>query len=132
MEQFRAFLEVLKKYHFWVLCGLILFLSFASWFLATRDKEKQFGTRKSKIESQFSLAKSISNNREHPSAKYVQEIRDRESGPLNSEVSKASDLLYYEQVESNPLPKVFSKEGDQKDFEAAFEKIWAPMEEIAS
>ena len=32
MEQFRAFLEIVKKYHFWVLCGLIVVLSFGSWF----------------------------------------------------------------------------------------------------
>ena len=42
MEKFRAFLEVLKKYHFWVLCGLIVLLSFGSWFLATSDEEKQY------------------------------------------------------------------------------------------
>ena len=50
MEKFRAFLEVVKKYHFWVLCGLIVFLSFGSWFWATGSEEKNFVTRKGSIE----------------------------------------------------------------------------------
>ena len=51
MEQFRAFLEKLKNYHFWVLCGLILLLSFVSWFLATSDEAKRFGAARPRLKA---------------------------------------------------------------------------------
>ena len=132
MEKIRAFLAWLKKYHFWVLCGLILFLSLLSWFLATGDEETRFAARKGQIESKFGLASAIVNNREHPSAKYIEQIRDIERGPLTEQVDKASKHLYDEQRDANPLPKLFSTdENAQKEFKEAFERIWGPMEEIA-
>ena len=82
MEKFRAFLEVLKKYHFWVLCGLIVLLSFVSWFLATSDEEKHFATRKRQIEGKFDLSQGHYEQCEHPSAKYIQQIRDIEGSDL--------------------------------------------------
>jgi hypothetical protein len=130
MEKFRAFLEVLKKYHFWVLCGLIVLLSFVSWFLATSEEAQQFLTRKREIDSKFELDRRISNTREHPSRKYIQGISDLESGTLTSQVANASTRLYREMRDNNPLPKIFPDEGYQENFKAAFEKIWAPMEDI--
>ena len=35
MEQLRVVLEKLKKYHFWILCGLIVLITFGVWFTAT-------------------------------------------------------------------------------------------------
>ncbi len=130
MEKFRAFLEVLKKYHFWVLGGLILLLSFGSWFLAASAEEKNYDTRKRLLDSDRNLVQGIANNQEHPSTKSIQHIRDVESGPLTSQVAGASTRLYDEQRDANPLPQVFPNEKDQKEFKAAFYKIWGPMEEI--
>ena len=130
MEKFRAFLEVLKKYHFWVLCGLILLLSFGSWFLATSNEEKNFDTRKRAIEGKLSLVHTISGNPAHPSKPYIDEILSITSGSLASKVENTSNRLYTEQRESNPLPRLFPDDNDQTLFKAAFEKIWRPMEEI--
>ena len=130
MEKFRAFLEVLKKFHFWVLCGLILLVSFVSWFLATGELAKQFVTRKGQIENQRGVAVRIVMNSEHPSAKYIQQIRDLESGPLTKQVVDASTLLYREQLNHNVLPKLFANDKEQEEFKKAFEEIRAPMEDI--
>ncbi|MGO9108788.1 MAG: hypothetical protein ACLP9L_06105 [Thermoguttaceae bacterium] len=132
MEKFRVFLEVLQKYHFWILCGLIVLLSFVSWFLATSDEEQRFLARKSQIEKQLGLVNAIANNAEHPSAKFIKEIHDRESGTLASQVASASTHLYSEQRNANPLPQVFPNPTYQAEFKAEFEKIWRPMEQIAS
>ncbi len=132
MEKFRAFLEVLKKYHFWVLCGLIVLLDFAGWFFAISSEEKDFTARKSKIESSFSTVRAISNNAEHPSRAYVDQVAAITNGPLAAQVKKASSRLYDEQHAANPLPLVFpNSASDQASFQTAFEKIWRqPIEEI--
>ncbi len=131
MEQFRAFLEVLKKYHFWVLCGLILLLSFGSWFWAASSEDKLFGTRKGQLESKLGVLKQISGNLEHPSEEYINKILNVTGGSLADQVAGASSRLYDEQHHANPLPKLYpDNETQQKDFEKAFEAIWGPMEEI--
>ncbi len=132
MEQFRVFLEVLKKYHFWVLCGLILLLSFVSWFVAVSAEEKNFGDRKRTIEGKLKTVKDIAGNVEHPSTKYINEILEITSGSLTRQVAEASERLYNEQRDpkNNPLPRLFQDDKAQADFEAAFDKIWQPIEEI--
>ena len=130
MEKYRVYFEVLKKYHFWVLCGLIVVLSFVSWFLATADQENRFVTRKGQIENQLRVVSSIGSNVEHPSEKYIQQIRNLQSGPLASQVTKASTRLYQEQRDANPLPKIYPDAEAQEGFKAAFESIWRPMEDI--
>ena len=131
MEKFRAFLEVLKKYHFWVLCGLIVLLVVRQLVLGDRQRRKELLTRKSTIDGNCGLVNKIASNNEHPSNKYIEQIRDRESGPLTSQVANASSRLYREMRDANPLARaLFRPKRIRKDFEAAFEKIWGPMEEI--
>jgi hypothetical protein len=130
MEKFRAFLEQLKKYHFWVLCGLIVLISFVTWYLAIGERAKYYAARKSKIESAKKLVDDIARNNDHPSAESTRGVRDLTDGPLLKQVNGAANRLYREQRESNPLPTVFDDKAQQKGFEDRFEKIWAPMEDI--
>ncbi len=131
MEKFRAVLKVLERYHFWILCGLIVVLSFVSWYLAAGDEDERYAKGKVEINQQFDVANKISADTEHPSEKYIQEIRARDSGTLAKQVANAATHLYSEQRESNPLPKVFTLDKDQKEFKAAFEKTCArPIEDI--
>lgn len=130
MEKLRAALEVLNKYHFWILCGLIVALSFGSWYWAIANEEKDYGDRQKAIDGTCSLVDKITKNNEHPSPDYIKEIKNRESGTLNSQVANASTRLYHEMRAANPLPQLFADPKDQAGFEAAFDKIWAPMEDI--
>jgi hypothetical protein len=131
MEKFRAFLEVLKKYHFWVLCGLIVLLSAGSWYVAISSEEGNFAKQKSKYDSKLSMVQKIANTPQHPSREYINKILSITSDDLAKKVAKASELLYNEQQSDNKLAAVFTVEEDQKQFEAAFMKIWGPMEKIA-
>ena len=107
MEKFRAFLEVLKKYHFWVLCGLIVLLSFVSWFLATSDEEKRFIARKRQIEGRSAWSTNYQQSR----------ASQRQITSSRSAIWKAAlwptrwrmprTRLYDEQHADNPLPKSF-------------------------
>ena len=42
MEKLRAFWESFKKYHFWVLCGLVVLLTPGTWYWATADRATEF------------------------------------------------------------------------------------------
>ena len=83
MEKLRAALEVLNKYHFWILCGLIVALSFGSWYWAIANEEKDYGDRQKAIDGTCSLVDKITKNNEHPSPDYIKEIQ--ESGKRHSE-----------------------------------------------
>ena len=131
MEKFRAVLEKLQKYHFWIICGLIVLLAFVSWFFATGSVANRYFSRKKTIDGEFSAVNAIAMNNDHPSEKDVEFIGTRESGPLTEQVGTASKLLYDDQRKNNRLHNIFGDPADQARFEAAFEKIWGPMEEIA-
>ncbi len=130
MEKLRAILEQLKKYHFWILCGLIVLLSFGSWFMATGAQESSFDKQKKEYDGKIRIVTDIAGNAQHPSQKYIDEIRAITNGPLTKQVATASNRLYNEQRKANPLPILFADKTAQEGFETAFEKIWRPMEDI--
>jgi len=130
MEKYRAVLEVVKKYHFWILCGLIVVLAFGSWFKASSDEDNDFKKRKSVIDSEFTTVERIKTTQNHPTEKSNQEIIKLTNGELTDQVSKASYRLYKEMREANPLPQLYQVKGEQKAFEDDFERIWRPMEDI--
>jgi hypothetical protein len=129
MEKLRVVLEQLKKYHFWVLCGLIVVLSFLTWFLATGERAKNYADRKSQIDGTIGLVKAVANKSDHPSQSGIDEIHATTT-KLLAQVDSAANRLYREQRVSNPLPVVFPDPNQQQGFEAAFERILAPMEKI--
>jgi hypothetical protein len=131
MEKLRVVLEQLKKYHFWILCGLIVVISFVTWFLATGERANYFKTRKAALDSTINLVTTISNKGDHPSESSIKGIIDKTNGPLLTQVDGAANRLYNEQRENNRLPIVFTNDPTaQQGFEANFNKIWGPMQLI--
>ena len=59
MDQLKDILAILKKYHFWILCGLIALLYLGTWFKATSDVKQETSQRVSKINSDYSTAQNI-------------------------------------------------------------------------
>ncbi len=53
MDKLKAFLAVLKKQHFWVLCGLVLILGMAGWAWATSTLSAQYKANRNKIEGTY-------------------------------------------------------------------------------
>jgi hypothetical protein len=131
MEKLRVFLEHFKKYHFWVLCGLIVLISASVWFFATGAVADSFDKEKKKIDTAINTAKAISSKPEHPSEAYIKEIGTITSNSLQKQVDGAEGRLYSEQWASNPLPVVFPTE-IQKAFEAAFQKNWLSIQEMVN
>src|SRR4029079_15947564 len=51
MDKLKVYLKTLKKHHFWVLCGVIMFVSLGTWMKASGDMETQFKRDQTTIKS---------------------------------------------------------------------------------
>jgi hypothetical protein len=66
MDKVKIALAILRKHHFWFLCGTVVLLALVIWTTATADLVNQFNTRKTALESAKSAAQSVSAKPEHP------------------------------------------------------------------
>ena len=66
MNQIKQALTVLRKYHFWILCVVILGLYIGVWFMSTSDMSQQTETLAGKIEAAFKTGEQISGIVNHP------------------------------------------------------------------
>jgi len=73
MDKVKQFLAVLKKRHFWVLCGVILILSFVSWSSGKSYFSAEFSKQKGTISSKFSALQTISSTPNHPNESFATE-----------------------------------------------------------
>jgi hypothetical protein len=145
MEKVRIALEVLKKYHFWILLSLIVLITFGTWYMATSDRADQFTKRVSAIKSQFDLMTTISGTQNHPSENSNHAIDFRVTGDtanvtddikkmalinsfsesLTGNVSAAAQRLFDDQRKTFKLPVIYPNvPGDQTRFEEDFWKVW--------
>lgn len=146
MEQLRVVLEKLKKYHFWILCGLIVVLALGVWFLATTDRASAFSADKKKIDDKIRDTSGVGQNPSQPqpsdtfnqavairidgdmqgkSEKAIQEALIKSSSDsLAGNVNSAATRLFDDQREGNRLPRIFADANEQAAFEAQFKTVW--------
>jgi hypothetical protein len=104
MEQFKKYLAVLVKYHFWIICGLMLVTALVCWWMATTSLATQFGARKTKLDQAFTSIKVPPNP---PNSGVIDKIKQQHN-VLKGTVYQAWETLYSEQKKNNPLPPVLS------------------------
>ncbi len=114
MDKLKIILAAAKKYQFWVLCGVILVVSLACWWLATAGAAKQYKDRTTKIEADFNGAKVDAN---HPNQGVIDKIREQQE-LLKKGVFAAWETLYSEQKEKNPFPTKVLGEDFKRQFES--------------
>jgi hypothetical protein len=145
MEKVRVALEVLKKYHFWILLVLIVLITFGTWYMATSDRADAFSKQKTAIDGKFSSVEAIKNFRDHPSEAYNQALKIRTDGDtantteeakkladikeatksLAGNVSAAAERLYDDQRKTFKLPPVYpNNQAQQERFAEDFWKVW--------
>ena len=107
MDQVKVVLAALKKYHFWVLCGLVVLMGLAGWWLATSALAKQFDTRSTELQGHFAKLLDIVGRQNHPNEKVIAKIEDT-TNDLKKDVYEAWEILYEEQDRHNPLPNVLT------------------------
>ena len=120
MDKFKKYLAVAIKYHFWIICALLLITAMVCWWLATASLAAQFGVRKAKLDQAFTTTKVQPN---HPNQGVIDKIH-QQNDALKTTVYKAWETLYLEQKKNNPLPPVLSE-----DFKQQFEDL-KPKEDL--
>jgi hypothetical protein len=114
MDKVRIVLAALKKYYFWVVCGIILIVAIVCWWMGTQDLAGQFRQRKTKLESAF---KGVLIPQNHPNQGVIDQIHQQHA-ELKRGVFEAWTVLYREQKKKNPFPPILGE-----DFKRQFESL---------
>ena len=121
MDKVKLALAWLKKYHFWVLCVVVLLTAWSTWASAMSDVDERFGKRKGDLEGKFSSVQSVRRLPNHPNDGVIKALHNKidrgdEKG-LKQTVLQAWTALYNEQKQKNRLPNVLNKQFES-DFDA--------------
>ena len=96
MDQAKQFMSVLKKHHFWVLCGMVALLGLTFWWMATSGLSSEFEANKSAILAKAKDVESVIAISPHPNQKGVS-LLDEEIESERKSVLAAWEELYEEQ-----------------------------------
>lgn len=117
MEQLKKIFAVVKKYHFWILCLLILGVYLGMWFMATSNMSEETDARVSEINTAFDKGQAIQGVVNHPNPKSI-EMMGQLTKLEAEQVRRAWERRYREQEDVLVWP------GELKpDFIAAVEKL---------
>jgi hypothetical protein len=109
MDQLKAAMSWLAKYHFWVLTGLAVLVGLIVWFLAVGDLEARYNTRKQKIDGDFQSMQGIQGEAQHPNERVIQATQVKHE-QLKTNVLNAWKILYQQQEDKNPWPDVLGQD----------------------
>src|SRR5688572_2885661 len=70
MDQLKTFLAQVKKYHFWILCVIVVVVGLTSWYLATNTLDAQAKASADKIKAADGKVKQVSQIQQHPNADF--------------------------------------------------------------
>jgi hypothetical protein len=125
MNKAQDIIQKIKRYQFWILCGLATVVGIVSWWLATDSLAKTYAANKTKIESSAGQIVNVKNQDPHPNEKWA-EIYKARAEKDRKEVEAAWKNMYSEQ---KSRVYVWPRElGD--DFVAAIENL-PPGEELS-
>ena len=116
MDKLKFAKEAFKKYHFWVLCVVVLAMAMTAWGYAANDQDKRFEDRKRELDSAFDKVGSVSRRPDHPNPKLIDAVK-QQTQDLKKTVFEAWKILYEDQQNKNKLPENLS-EGFKKAFMA--------------
>lgn len=123
MDKLKPIIDPIMKYHFWVLCGVLVLVVLVCWWMATSGLAGHFDTEASKIKNAFNSLNGIQQG--HPNQGVIDEAKKRDA-ELKQNVFQAWENLYREQDANNRFPT----EDLGEDFERQF-KTLRPQEELA-
>jgi hypothetical protein len=66
MDKFKVFLATALKHVFWIVCGVVVAVSVASWYLARSSLQKQVATNLASIEKDYGTVKTVKDKTNHP------------------------------------------------------------------
>jgi hypothetical protein len=93
MDQIKTALTQVKKFHFWILCGVIAVVGLGSWYMTQASLNKEFETNKTEIEGSFSSATAL-NSKVNPPNPSVHEAMELRIGDLQKDVMQVWQSQY--------------------------------------
>ncbi|MDZ7617625.1 MAG: hypothetical protein U1E05_11505 [Patescibacteria group bacterium] len=109
MDKVKVALDLLRKYHFWVLCCVAMVIAVLCWTWATADLASQFETRKGTLNNQFDSLRQIMANPNLRNERSV-ETTTLEHVKQKEHVLSGWKTLYQQQKDNNPLPAVLGED----------------------
>jgi hypothetical protein len=115
MDQLKQFLAVVKKQHFWILCGLVVLIGFVTYAIASSKMNQTYVQTKGKISQTSTELDPLLSGTEHPNRDWA-ELVQKKTEDLRNNVRDAWEALYNEQKQQVFVwPAALGK-----DFVAAF------------
>jgi hypothetical protein len=96
MDKVKEVLANVQKYHFWILCALVVIVGFISWYLATSSLDRQTADNANKIKTRDSEIQTVNNTPEHPNANFLTGM-DNLITPFSAHIARAWDKRYEQQ-----------------------------------
>lgn len=96
MDGIRNFFRAVKRIHFWLICGLVMLLSFAFWFMAVGKLDKEKKSRVTEYENLFNTVKQIS-GKDRIANDSVSSEMDNLIDQRRVEIKEAWDVKYAQQ-----------------------------------
>jgi hypothetical protein len=104
MDKLKPVLAGLQKYHFWVVCLLVVVVGVAISVVATADLANQYAQREKKLKSTLDTVRNISREIDHPNDGIIAALQ-KAHGEQKGKVWNSWKYLYEKQKKENPWPK---------------------------
>ena len=95
MDQLKQYLEVAKKHHFWILCGLAVLVPFIVFWVSSNYLAKVYADQKGKFSRANQEVQPLASG-DHPNNAWVERVH-QETEQLRANVRQAWDTLYTDQ-----------------------------------
>lgn len=125
MDKIKIVLEILKKYHFWALVGLVAVLGLSIYMAAANDLSGQYSKRVAALKTASDQTDGVASKVDHPNEPKIANWKAKKD-QQEQKVSEQWRKLYEQQEANNPWPKELGPK-----FLAKIEKL-GPTEEIPS
>lgn len=102
MNQLQPLLVAMKKWGFWVICGLAVIVGLAVWFIAQQSVQASIKARKEQLDGLKSQISGVKPN--SPNPKVIEAARQQIEA-LKTDVYQAWVTMYADQKEKNQWPK---------------------------
>jgi hypothetical protein len=96
MNKLRDIFDKIKRYQFWILCGMVTVIGLVSWWLATSSLADTYTKNKTKIDSEAGKIAQVQGIVPHPNEKWNESIDGRVTQD-RTKVAEAWKTLYSEQ-----------------------------------
>src|SRR6516162_6692626 len=98
MDKVKQILELLRRHHFWILCGLAALVGVIVWQMSTSSLDAEFQKDSHNVAESLKKVQDVARDDTMPREKW-KELKEKETEARKDEVGKKWQELYAEQKE---------------------------------